>query len=135
MKKIKILKILSTIFLIGFVYTRVISPTDGGIEIEVLKLDFKMFLSTSSDTMYLSSLLVGFLLSLYANFLSMKLARKKVLFIISFMLALFGTISYLNEFFRLFFNHIQIIMSFPILLVILDWIGYFSVKKYVSVEN
>jgi len=129
MKKIKILKIISTLFLIGIVVTKTITLNESFTEFEILKLDFKLLLNFESNTFYLSSLLIGYILSLLGTILSMKIVGKKFILLFSVLISILGILSYLNEFTRIWFNHLQILISFPILLVILDWIGYSILKN------
>ena len=135
MKKIIIaLRIVAMIFLVGVVVTLIKTPAGITRSVGVVSGAVKFSIATGSDEIYLSSALLGFIISLVATVLSIRLVGKPGKFQWPLIWAVLGILSLTNEITRLFHNHVQVLLSFPLFQVIADWLS-FRFMKNIETEN
>ncbi len=120
------LRVLATILLIGILYTQVRTPGQVQTTVKMMSLNVDFRVSTNSDAVFISSALIGFLVSLVATGLSMRCFGGFQRFRWPFFLALISTLSLVNELTRLAAPHIQVLIYLPAVQVVVDW---FSVRK------
>ena len=128
------LRVVETVFLFGFIaeFEKTIVQTADGLVVEmseswtVLSLGFDFALDGASGQFVLSTLFFGYLVSTFATFFQRN-QRKTGLWKFSLVLSLLGVASYANEAHRFFTGGgFQFLASFPILLVIVDWLLFKS---------
>jgi len=128
--RIKRLRILSTILLVGIIVNYAFPPRGVHIDFQLLRLEFMI---GYYDTLYakelqLSSLFLGYIVSLIGSLYSIKLLGKSKYFILPIIFSLLGILTYLNEISRLFYDHFQFIFLLPFVQVIIDWLSYRALK-------
>ncbi len=128
-KTIIALRIVATIFLLGVVVTVVKTPSETKTSVGIVSGAVKFSIAAGSDEIYLSSALFGFIISLIATILSIKLIGKPGKFQWSIIWAILGIVSLTNEITRLFHSHVQVLMSFPLFQVIADWLSFRFIKN------
>ena len=128
MKKILALRIIETIFLFGIVFIKTITPEQWSKSISYLAAGFHLNISTRADTFIFSTLLIGYIISLIASF--MQRGIKNEWLKPSFVFAFLGMAGFSNEILRYIIGYkFQLILSFPILLLIFDWLAFFKLIK------
>ncbi|HNX53151.1 MAG TPA: hypothetical protein PLD51_04665 [Pontiellaceae bacterium] len=134
MKKILALRIIETIFLFGIVFIKTITPEQWSKSTSYLAAGFHLNLSTNADTYIFSTLLIGYVVSLIASF--MQRGIKNECLKPSFVFAILGVAGFSNEILRYIIEYrFQLILSFPILLLIFDWLAFFRLLKKSPNQN
>ena len=128
-KTIITLRIIATIFLVGVVFTLVKTPSGFTHSVGVIAGGLKFNIGVGTDDIYISSALLGFIISLVATIFSIRLFGNFKKFKWPMILAILGIFSLTNEITRLFHDHIRILMSFPLLQVIADWLSLRHFKR------
>ncbi len=129
MKKIIIaLRILATIFLVGVVVSVVKTPLEITKSVGFLSLSLNASFAIGSNEVFFSSTFFGFVLSLIATRLSMKYTGRCSEYQGSMIIAVLALLSLSNEITRLFHNHLQVLLVFPLLQVIMDWVSVRALK-------
>ncbi len=128
MKKILALRIIETILLFGIVFIKTITPEQWSKSTSYLALGFHLNISTNADTYIFSTLLIGFIVSLHASVIQKRIKNEWLK--PSFVFAVLGVIGFSNEILRYIIEYrFQLILSFPILLLIFDWLAFFRLIK------
>lgn len=130
MKKAVIaLRIAATFFLVGVVVTITKSPTGDMTSIGIISLNGgNLIIEPSSEEVYISSTLLGYIISLVATVLSIRVTGKASRFKWPLFWAILGIVSLTNEITRLFHNHVRVVLSFPLFQVIADWLAFRFLK-------
>ncbi len=125
-KKLLVLRVLETIFLVGLVGT--IHPTVSGFDyfIKLLSISFNFSITLRANSVIFSSVLVGYIFSFFATYLQ-RVTDKRHLRKFSFILSLIGIVSYGNELARYYVGYnFQLMLDFPIVLLVVDWLLFKS---------
>ena len=129
MKRIIIaLRIVATILLVGVVVTLIKTPSGITRSVGVVSGAVKFSIATGADEIYLSSALLGFIISLVATALAIRLTGRPGKFQWPLIWAILGIVSLTNEITRIFHNHAQVLLSFPLFQVIADWLSFRFMK-------
>ena len=122
-RTIVILRVTATVFLVGLVLTYVRTASGMKVSVNLGMTGFRMAVSHAPKEIYLSSALIGLVVSLIATVLSIWLTGTLKRFQWSLILAVVGIVSLANEFTRLLHDHVQILVFCPFLQVIVDWLS------------
>jgi len=130
-----VLRVLETVFLVGFVFTYTVTPNSQNINFSFLSVFCNFSINSGSDQIVISSAVVGYLISLIGTLVWWRNTELK-LRLWPLGLTVLGLIVCLNEIGRYFFGYqFQILIHLPIAVVIINWVLLFRDKKPVVVDS